>query len=205
MKPPTSDIAFTPAVKTIQEQKGSRRGYEAMESRGSWSDTITPDLAAFVAERDSFYVGTATAEGQPYIQHRGGPKGFLKVLDDQTLGFADFRGNLQYISTGNARRDDRVALFFMDYKNRQRLKLMARAEIVDADEHPELLAQVEDPDYRARIERVVLFRVEAFDWNCPQHITPRYTEAELAPVIDELRARIAELEAESSTHSRKQA
>ena len=131
------------------------------------------------------------------MQFRGGPKGFLKVLDDRTLGFADFRGNLQYITTGNISNDNRVALFLMDYANRQRLKIMARAEIFDADKRPDLIGQLEDSNYRARVERAVVYHIEAFDWNCPQHITPRWTEDELAPSINELRSRISQLEKEN--------
>ena len=137
----------------------------------------------FIAARDSFYVATVGEDGWPYVQFRGGPNGFLKVLNDQTFGYADFRGNLQYITTGNISHDDRVALFLMDYPNQKRLKIMARAIVYDADQRPDLVKQLQNPDYRARIERVVLYRLVAFDWNCPQHITPRWT-AEERPVVD---------------------
>ncbi|MCH7635725.1 MAG: pyridoxamine 5'-phosphate oxidase family protein [Proteobacteria bacterium] len=194
MSPPTSDIAFTPAVKALQERNGSRAGYARMAEKKDWHDTVTPDLAAFLAERDSFYLATASAEGRPYIQHRGGPKGFLKVLDDKRLAFADFGGNRQYISAGNLSENDQAAIFLMDYPNRRRLKLWGRARVVEDD--PELLARLVEPGYKAKPERAFLFEVEAWDVNCPQHITPRYSEAEIAPALAKLQARIAELEAE---------
>jgi len=194
MRPPTSDIAFTPAVKALQERNGSRAGYERMAEKKDWHDTVTPDLAAFLAERDSFYLATASAEGRPYIQHRGGPKGFLKVLNDKRLAFADFGGNRQYISAGNLSENDQAAIFLMDYPNRRRLKLWGRARVVEDD--PELLARLVEPGYKAKPERAFLFEVEAWDVNCPQHITPRYSEAEIAPALAKLQARIAELEAE---------
>ena len=194
MSPPTSDIAFTPAVKALQERNGSRAGYARMAEKKDWHDTVTPDLAAFLAERDSFYLASASAEGRPYIQHRGGPKGFLKVLDDKRLAFADFGGNRQYISAGNLSENDQAAIFLMDYPNRRRLKLWGRARVVEDD--PELLARLVEPGYKAKPERAFLFEVEAWDVNCPQHITPRYSEAEIAPALAKLQARIAELEAE---------
>ena len=171
MKTPVSDIAFTPAVKAIQARLGSRRIYAGMESRGGWAETITDDLAGFIAERDSFYLGTASADGRPYIQHRGGPRGFLKVIDHNTLGFADYRGNRQYISIGNLSENDRVFVFLMDYPNRQRIKIWGRAEVVEND--ADLLARLADPDYAAEPERAFLIHVEAWDANCPQHIAPR--------------------------------
>ncbi|MCH8138828.1 MAG: pyridoxamine 5'-phosphate oxidase family protein [Proteobacteria bacterium] len=194
MRPPTSDIAFTPAVKALQERNGSRAGYARMAEKKDWHDTVTPDLAAFLAERDSFYLATASAEGRPYIQHRGGPKGFLKALDDKRLAFADFGGNRQYISAGNLSENDQAAIFLMDYPNRRRIKLWGRARVVEDD--PELLARLVEPGYKAKPERAILFEVEAWDVNCPQHITPRYSEAEIAPALAKLQARIAELEAE---------
>ena len=190
----TSDVAFSPAVKAAQSRLGSRGGYARMEQKGGWRDTITDELAQFIAERDSFYVATASADGQPYIQHRGGPKGFLKVLDDRTLGFADFAGNRQYISLGNLSENDRAQLFLMDYAGRRRIKVWGRARIVEDD--PALIERLIDPGYKARPERAVVFDVEAWDVNCPQHITPRYTEAEIAPAIERLQRRIAALEAE---------
>jgi predicted pyridoxine 5'-phosphate oxidase superfamily flavin-nucleotide-binding protein len=189
-----SDVAFTPAVKAQQQRMGSRESYARMETGRGWSDRITPDLEAFIAARDSFYIATASAEGQPYIQHRGGHAGFLRVLDDSTLAFADYSGNRQYISIGNLSENDRVALILMDYPNRQRIKIWGRAEVVEND--PELLTRLVDPDYGARPERAIVLHLEAWDKNCPQHIRPRFTEEEVAPVIEELQKRIAELEAE---------
>ncbi len=194
MTPPTSDIAFTPAVKALQARNGSRAGYARMAEKKDWHDTVTPELAAFLAERDSFYLASASAEGRPYIQHRGGPKGFLKALDDKRLAFADFGGNRQYISAGNLSENDRASIFLMDYPNRRRIKLWGRARVVEDD--PALLARLVEPGYRAKPERAILFEVEAWDVNCPQHITPRYSEAEIAPALAKLQARIDELEAE---------
>ncbi len=190
----TSDVAFSPAVKAAQSRLGSRGGYARMEQKGGWRDTITPELAQFIAQRDSFYIATASADGQPYIQHRGGPKGFLKVLDERRLGFADFAGNRQYISLGNLSENDRAQLFLMDYAGRRRIKIWGRARVVEDD--PALLDRLVDPGYEARPERAFVFEVEAWDVNCPQHITPRYTDAELVPVIQHLQQRIAALEAE---------
>ncbi len=190
----TSDVAFSPAVKAAQSRLGSRGGYARMEQKGGWRDTITPELAQFIAQRDSFYIATASADGQPYIQHRGGPKGFLKVLGERTLGFADFAGNRQYISLGNLSENDRAQLFLMDYAGRRRIKVWGRARVVEDD--PALIERLMDPDYKARPERAFVFEVEAWDVNCPQHITPRYTEAEIAPAIERLKHRITELEAE---------
>lgn len=155
---------------------------------------MTPDLAAFLAQRDSFYLATASAEGPPYIQHRGGPKGFLKALDERTLGFADFDGNRLYISAGNLSENDRAQIFLMDYANRQRIKIWGRARVVEDD--PALLAKLADPGYEGRPERAILFEIAAWDVNCPQRITRRYTEAEVATAVEKLTARIAELEDE---------
>ena len=196
MKKPISDIAFTPSVKAIQERMGSRKQYGRMEERGGWADTITEELTAFIAERDSFYLATASADGRPYIQHRGGPKGFLKVLDDHTLAFADFVGNRQYISAGNLVENDKAFIFLMDYANRQRIKIWGRAEVVEND--PELLNVLNDPSYKGRPERVIRFHVEAWDVNCPQHIKPRFAEEEVAQAVQKLKNRIAELEAENA-------
>jgi predicted pyridoxine 5'-phosphate oxidase superfamily flavin-nucleotide-binding protein len=198
-KSPASDVAFTPAVKSIQERLGSRSSYARMEQGRGWSRTITPDLAAFIAERDSLYLGTANAEGQPYIQHRGGKRGFLQVVDEQTLAFADFSGNRQYVSMGNLSENDRAFIFLMDYPNQRRIKIWGRAEFVEDD--PELLQRLTDADYDARAERAFVFHVEAWDVNCPQHITPRFTREEIEPAIRELKlqnetlqARVSELE-----------
>ncbi len=178
---PISDIAFTPSAKAAQEKRGSRSAYAKMEQRGGWQDRITPELEAFLAERDSFYLGTATADGQPYIQHRGGPQGVLKVLDEHTLGMADYAGNAQYISVGNLSENNKAFIFLMDYPNRRRIKIWGTAEFVEDD--PELLTKVADPDYRARPERVLLIHVKAWDVNCPQHIQRRFTQAEVAPAM----------------------
>lgn len=194
MKHFTSDIAFTPAVKAVQERLGSRKAYSNMEQGEGWSSEVGPDLAAFIAERDSFYLGTASRDGQPYIQHRGGPKGFLKVLDEKTLAFADFRGNHQYISMGNVSENKKATLFLMNYPDRQRIKIWGQLEVVEDD--PKLLGELADPNYKARAERVFRFHVEAWDVNCQQHITPRYTESEIAPRLRPLNDRIAELESE---------
>ena len=189
-----SDIAFTPAVKAWQARLGSRAGYARMAEKRDWSDSVTPDLAAFLAERDSFYLATASADGRPYIQHRGGPAGFLKVLDDKHLAFADFGGNKQYISAGNLSENDRASIFLMDYANRQRIKLWGRARVVEDD--AALLERLADPAYRATPERAVVFEIEAWDVNCPQHIARRYTDDQIAPALAKLQARIDELEAE---------
>ncbi len=187
-----SDVAFTPAVKAAQEQRGSRRGYARMEEKGGWSDRISPELEEFLAARDSFYFGTASADGRPYIQHRGGHHGFLRVVDERTLAFADYSGNKQYISVGNLSENDQAFIFLMDYPNRRRVKVWGRAEMVEDD--PELLTSLLDPDYGARPERAIVFHVEAWDVNCPQHIRPRFTEEEIRPEIERLERRIRELE-----------
>lgn len=192
---PVSDIAFTPSVKAAQQFRGSRESYERMEQRGGWQNSVTPDLAAFIAERDSFYLGTASCDGQPYIQHRGGPKGFLRVVDETILGFADFVGNAQYISVGNLDENNRAFIFLMDYPNRRRIKIWGTAEIVEGDS--QLLRELSDPDFRGRPERAILFHIKAWDVNCPQHILPRWSEAEFAPVVESLRSRIVELEREN--------
>ena len=195
MTTPISDIAFTPAVKAIQERKGSRNSYARMEQKGGWRDHVTDDLAAFIAERDSFYLGTTSADGQPYIQHRGGPKGFLKVIGDRTLAFADFTGNRQYISTGNLTENDKAYIFLMDYPNRRRIKIWGRARVVEDDQA--LLDRLSDPAYKGRPDQAMVFEITAWDVNCPQHITPRFTEAEIDGTTGALEARIAELETEN--------
>jgi hypothetical protein len=193
MTPPISDIAFTPAVKQAQHDRGSRQLYEKVEERGGWRDRVTPDLAAFLAERDSLYLGTVNADGQPYIQHRGGTKGFVTVLDDRTLALADFSGNRQYISLGNLTENDKAFIFLMDYPNRRRIKIWGTARFVEDD--PELLARLVDPSYEAEPERALVFTVKAWDVNCPQHITPRYVEGEAEAEIQRLRNQVQKLTA----------
>ena len=192
MAHPISDIAFTPAVKAAQRQRGSREAYAKTERRGGWNRGVTPELAEFIAARDSFYFGTAGADGQPYIQHRGGPKGFLKVLDERTIALADYTGNAQYISLGNLSENNKAFIFLMDYPNRHRIKIWGTAEFIEDD--PALLSRVADPDYKARLERVLVFHVKAWDVNCTQHIQQRFTPEEFEPVVQPLRDRIAELE-----------
>ena len=195
-----SDIAFTDTVKAEQEARGSRAGYAKMAAKRDWTSTITDELAGFIAERDSFYLATSNAEGRPYIQHRGGPAGFLKVLDTHRLGFADFGGNKQFITLGNLADNPKAFIFLMDYANRRRIKMWGQAEVVEGD--TKLLARLTEPGYEAAPERAIVFIVEAWDVNCPQHITPRFTEAEvthgIAPTVEALRARIAALEAENA-------
>ncbi len=191
-----ADIAFTGAVKAVQEQYRSRSQNERLQQMGGPQDALGDAEAAFIAGRDSFYMATVSETGWPYVQHRGGPPGFLKVLGPGTLAFADFRGNTQLISAGNAAGNDRVSLFLMDYARRQRLKLLGRIRFEDASRvEPDILKAVQLPGYRGRIERVAMIGMEAFDWNCPQHITPRFTEAEVRSAVQPLHERIAELEA----------
>lgn len=187
-----SDVAFTPAVKAVQERLGSRKSYAKMEAGRGWRTTVTADLAEYLAGLDTFFLGTAAADGQPYIQHRGGPKGFLTVLDERTLGFADFAGNMQYISVGNLSENPKAFLFLPDFARRQRVKVWGTARVVEDDR--DLLARLTVPGYEAEPERAFVFHVEAWDINCPQHITPRFTETEVAELTAPLRARIAELE-----------
>ena len=194
MRPIPSDIAFTDSVKAIQTRKGSRRGYARMESAGGWETRVTPQLAEFLAELDMFYLGTANAAGQPYIQYRGGPPGFLKVLDDHTLAFADFAGNQQYISLGNLAENPKAFLFLMDYTNRQRVKVWGNAKVVEDD--PDLLQQLKDPAYAGKPERAIVFTIEAWDGNCPQHIHQRFAAKDVGPAIRRLEDRVRELEAQ---------
>ena len=189
-----SDVAFTPAVKAQQEQRGSRAQYARIERTRGWRSTVTPELAAFLAERDSFYLATASAAGQPYIQHRGGPKGFLRVIDERTLGFADFRGNRQYITAGNLAENDRAFIFLMDYAQQQRIKIWGRARVVEDD--AALIASLHDPDYAGKPEHAILFTIEGWDANCRQHIPQLFAAADVAEAVGRLQARIAELEAE---------
>ncbi|MEM8796652.1 MAG: pyridoxamine 5'-phosphate oxidase family protein [Pseudomonadota bacterium] len=190
-----SDIAFTKSVKAEQERLGSRETYERMMTAKDWNDKVTPDLAAFLAHQQSFYMASVNAEGQPYIQHRGGPKGFIKVIDDKTLGIADFRGNRQYISLGNLGENNKVHLFIMDYLNRSRIKIWAEAEV---SEDPELIKTLRIDSYRARTERALVFRIAAWDANCPQHIPQRIDLADAQDFIGKLQARVAELEEENA-------
>jgi uncharacterized protein len=189
-----AEIAFTPNVKNEQERSGSRRSYARMEQGDDHHDRLGANEAAFIAERDSFYMATVSESGWPYIQHRGGPAGFVRILDEKTIGFADFVGNRQYVSVGNIQSNDRVSLFFMDYPNQTRLKLLGRVRLIGSDES-KLLEQLQLPDYRARIERGMIITVEGFDWNCPQHITPRFTQTQVLAMVSPLKDRIAELEA----------
>ncbi len=189
-----SDIAFTPSVKAVQVRKGSRTGYAKMETKGGWSDIVNDELKDFIAERESLYLGTANAEGQPYIQHRGGKKGFLKVIDDKTLAFADFKGNRQYISTGNISDNDKANIFLMDYANRRRIKIWGTAKIIDND--PELLERLKDDDYAGIPEQAMVFTVTAWDVNCPQHIPRLFDQGQVSALVAPLTQRIEALEAQ---------
>jgi uncharacterized protein len=190
------DVTATPSVRAAQAANGSRDMWEHFKGHRIF-DRFTDNEAAFIAERDSFYMATVSESGWPYVQHRGGPPGFLKVLDEKTLGFADFRGNLQYISLGNVTADDRVALILVDYPNRARLKILAHMEVRDLAAEPGLAARLALAGYKAKLERAFLLHLETFDWNCPQHITPRYTMADIEVAVSPLQSRIAELEAEN--------
>lgn len=190
----TSDVAFSPTVKAIQSRKGSRGAYAKMEEKGSWFDSIAPELATFIEAQTSMFFGTANAEGQPYIQHRGGPAGFLRVLDEKTIGFADYVGNRQYITSGNLEDNPKAHLFLIDYVNRRRIKIWGSARVVEDD--ADLIAQLMPEGYAARPEQVVLFSVAAWDSNCPQHIPQRVEASDVATAISDRDARIAELEAE---------
>lgn len=189
-----SDVAFTPTVKAIQTRKGSRPSYQRMEENGGWRTEITPDLAAFIEAQISVFLATANADGQPYIQHRGGPAGFLRVLDSATIAFADFSGNRQYISSGNLTENPKAHLFLIDYAHRRRIKIWGEAKIVEGDDA--LLAQLTPEGYRARPEQVMIFAVTAWDSNCPQHIPQRFEAADVAAALKERDDRIAALEAE---------
>ncbi len=190
----SSDVAFTPSVKAIQARKGSRATYARREEAGGFRTTITPDLAEFIAARNSIYLATANAQGQPYIQHRGGPPGFVRVLDEKTLGFADFRGNRQYITQGNLVENPRAYLFMMDYAHRRRMKLWGTAKVVE--DHPKLLERLRVDGYAGVPEQLILFTLEAWDANCPQHIPQMFEAADVAAALAERDAKIAALEAE---------
>jgi predicted pyridoxine 5'-phosphate oxidase superfamily flavin-nucleotide-binding protein len=190
----SSDVAFTPAVKAIQARKGSREAYAHVEARGGWRSEIDDNLAAFLAEANSLYFATTSADGQPYIQHRGGPKGFIRVLDKNTLAFADYSGNRQYITQGNLSENPKAYIFVMDYAHRRRVKIWGEARIVDDD--PALLQSLMPQGYKARPEQLILFRVAAWDTNCPQHIPQKFDAADVAAALATHDARIAELETE---------
>ena len=187
--------AFTDSVKEVQEKYGSRHTYARMEANEKFR--IFHREMQFIADRDGFYMSTVGENGWPYVQFRGGPKGFLKVIDRETLAYADFRGNMQYISTGNLNATKKAALILLDYSTRTRLKIWAETEVLEAEDHPELLEKVTDPDYRARVERIVVFRIKGFDWNCPQHITPKFTLNEFRELIRQQPEILEELKSEN--------
>ena len=189
-----SDVAFTPAVKEIQARKGSRDAYARVEENGGWRTEIDPSLEAFIGEQTSFFLATATADGQPYIQHRGGPAGFIKILDKQTLAFADYKGNRQYITQGNLTENPKAYIFLIDYVNRRRIKIWGEARVVEDD--PALTASLMPRDYKAKPEQAILFKIAAWDTNCPQHIPMKFDAADVATAIAARDERIAELEAE---------
>jgi uncharacterized protein len=193
----SSDVAFTPAVKAVQERKGSRRSYARMEDSGSWQTRITPDLKAFIESQTSVFLATANPRGQPYIQHRGGPQGFLAVVNDETLGFVDFVGNRQYITLGNLAENPQAHLFLIDYAHRKRVKIWGEARVVEDD--PELTGRLMPKGYKARPSQVILFKVSAWDANCPQHIPKRFDAADVAAALAERDQRIEELEAQLAT------
>ena len=192
-------LVFTPLVKKLQERYGSRRQYERMENSGAAQDRLTEFEIEFLAERDSFYMATTGATGWPYVQHRGGIKGFLRVIDDRTLAFGDLRGNKQYISTGNLLTDDRVAIIMIDYPRQARLKILGRIETLEGEKAQGWLDKVRMPGEKTPIERVFVIHVEAYDWNCPQHITPRYTVEELRDGMKDVEKRIQTLEQENES------
>ncbi len=193
-----AELAFTPLVKEQQKQHGSRHLYERVEQSSDLGDRLGAHERAFIQGRDGFYLGSVTETGWPYIQYRGGPKGFLRVVNDQTIGFVDLRGNKQYVSVGNLQHDDRVALFLMDYPSQSRLKILGRAKIHEGDaEARKLIQELRAADEKSPAERALLIHIEAFDWNCPQHITPRYTEEELAKMLEPMRRRLDDLEKEN--------
>ena len=190
----SSDVAFTPSVKAVQTRKGSRRGYARVEERGAWQTRITPDLARFIETQTSIFLATVNAEGQPYIQHRGGPAGFLRVLDDKTVGFADFAGNRQYITQGNLADNPKAHLFLIDFAQRKRVKIWGEARVVEGDD--ELTARLMPEGYKARPEQAILFTISAWDTNCPQHIPQRFEAADVAAALAERDGRIKALQAE---------
>lgn len=192
-----AEIAFTETIREIQTELGSRDGYASMDGELDYNHLLSEVEAQFIVERDSFYMATVSETGWPYVQHRGGPSGFIKVIDDKTIGFSDYAGNRQYVSTGNLRKDDRVSLFFMDYPNRRRLKILGRVSQVASDDL-ETLSLLEDENYRAPVERAFIINIEAFDWNCPKYITPRYTDADINAVIEPLQSELEQLRTNNS-------
>jgi len=190
----SSDVAFTPAVKAIQARKGSRDAYAHVEQKGGWRTEVDENLAAFLGETNSIYFATASADGQPYIQHRGGPKGFIRILDNNTIAFADYSGNRQYIMQGNLTENPKAHIFVMDYAHRRRVKIWGEARVVDDD--PALLKSLTPAGYKARPEQVIIFKISAWDTNCPQHIPQKFDAADVAAALAARDARIAELEAE---------
>lgn len=193
-----TEISFTPSVRSLQKQSGSAEGYSKfMAPEADRADRIGPSEAEFISGRDGFYQATVSQSGWPYVQFRGGPVGFLKVLDDQTIAYADFRGNRQYLSAGNLTDDDRISMILMDYPNRRRLKVWGRAKLTVSSDEPELMTQLQDMSYRGRPERAVVITIEALDWNCPQHIPQRMTLDELEPQLEPLRAELSRLKSEN--------
>jgi predicted pyridoxine 5'-phosphate oxidase superfamily flavin-nucleotide-binding protein len=199
----SSDVAFTPAVKEIQTRKGSRDAYAHVEQRGGWRTEVDENLAALLAQTNSLYFSTASADGQPYIQHRGGPRGFVKILDKTTLAFADYSGNRQYITQGNLAENPKAHIFVMDYAHRRRVKIWGEARVVDDD--PALMTSLMPQGYKARPEQVILFKISAWDTNCPQHIPQKFDAVDVAAALAARDARIAELEAELATLKREPA
>jgi predicted pyridoxine 5'-phosphate oxidase superfamily flavin-nucleotide-binding protein len=190
-------LVFTPVVKALQERYGSRRQYARLEGSAVSRDRLGPEESSFIAERDTFYMASIGATGWPYVQHRGGPKGFLKVIDDRTIAFADFRGNKQFISTGNLTTDNRVALILVDYPRQARLKILGRAEIFEGEKAQEWIERLREPGFKVSVERAFVIRVEAFDWNCPQHITPRFTAEQIQEALAPFEHQMQDLEQEN--------
>jgi len=190
-------LVFTPVIKALQERYGSRRQYARMEGGPASKDRLGPDESRFIAERDSFYIATLGGTGWPYVQHRGGPVGFLKVIDGGTVAFADFRGNKQYISTGNLMTDNRAALIMVDYPRQARLKLLGRVEVIEGEAAVDWINRLREPGYQAVIERVYVIKIEAFDWNCQQHITPRFTTEQIQEALAPFEQRLEELDREN--------
>ena len=192
----SSDVVFTPAVKSVQVRRGSRQAYAKKEEKGGFRTLVTPDLAEFLAQATSFYLATANADGQPYVQHRGGPPGFLVIVDERTLAFADFRGNRQYITTGNLSENPRAQIFVMDYASRHRVKIWGRARVVEDDAG--LIARLFPAGYDARAEQAIVFEIDAWDSNCQQHIPQMFKAEDVAGTIQQFQARVRELDAENA-------